>query len=319
MRYKNILDINDFTPTELEHLIERAHFFKKNWNDNFDILKNKRVGMLFDSSSLRTKVSFEVAVQKLGGISYFVDLNEVITEAGAPRESYEDIVDTLDRFVDIYVVRDYSRKILDVLKRAAFPPLINAFSVVGHPSQALADVAVIQEKRGDIKKLNITAVCKETGSGVIESFAYAIALLGGHLTLITPTGTFTGKNSDFIEVMRTFNGTYSVTSNVPETMAQADILYVDEWWFPGAKFLETPPPKGYVVDQEFLSGAKADLGILHCLPAHRGREVSGEVLDSNNSYIFDEAEYRLYSAMALLEYLAEGTDKEKPLFSKLVR
>lgn len=312
MKSKNILEISDLSVKDLKKCITRAIYFKKHWKKQFTILKHKRIGLLFDAVSLRTKVSFEVAIHKLGGFPYYVDIGtktdvdigSVTHEAGAPRESFEDIVDTMDRFVDAYVVRDYSQQILNVLKRKTFPPVINGFSVTGHPSQALADVSVITLKKGDLQKLTIAVLSPATGSGVIESFIYAVLLLGGAVHIITPTGTFKGKNVDFWETVAALPGRCSVTKYDATLIRKLDVLYVDEWWFPGADFLKKKPPKRYRADANFLHGAKKDLIILHCLPAHHNREISEEVITSERSIVFDEAEFRVYSAMALLEYLA---------------
>lgn len=306
MRKRNILEITDVTQKELTHLIKRAHYFSHHPRKSFRKLKGAHVGLLFDANSLRTKMSFEVAVYKMGGVPYFIPLQSVTHEDGAPRESAEDIIDTLDRFVDLYIVRDYSQKMLTVLRRKNDPPLFNGFSGVGHPSQALADLAVITHKIGDPSRLRVYAVCPATGSGVIESFAYAILMLGGSITLITPTGTFKGKNEDFQSRASALPGSLMVTKNV-STVKEADVLYVDEWWKNTPDFLETAkPPKKYRVDDTFLAGTKKDLIILHCLPAHHDREITKKVITSERSIVFDEAEFRLYSAMAWLEFMAKG-------------
>lgn len=305
MKKRNILEITDVSQKELKHLIKRAHFFSHYPRKSFRKLKGAHVGLLFDANSLRTKMSFEVAIYKMGGVPYFIPLQSVTHEDGATRESSEDIIDTLDRFVDLYIVRDYSQKMLTVLKLKNDPPLFNGFSGVGHPSQALADLSVITHKKGDPSRLRICAVCPADGSGVIESFAYAILMLGGKITLITPTGKFTGKNEDFQSQINTLPGTLTVTKNISAVM-EADVLYVDEWWKNTPDFLEkAKPPKKYRVDETFLIGTKKELIILHCLPAHHDREISEEVITSARSIVFDEAEFRLYSAMAWLEFMAK--------------
>jgi len=306
---KNILEVTDLIKKELEQLIKRTLYFQKNKKKTFSILKGKKIGLLFDSASLRTKFSFEIASHNLGGFPYFVPLKTITNENdGTEREIYEDIIDTLDRFVDCYVVRDYSRKVLSVLVRKDNPPLINGFSEVGHPSQALADISVIALKKRDLTKLNICAVCPSTGSGVIESFAYAILLLGGNITLITPTGKFKGKNKDFHQQTKKLKGKLTITKSPEEIVSKADVLYVDEWWENIPNFTRKKPPKKYQVTKEFLKKSKKDLIILHCLPAHHDREIAKDVFYSKKSIVFEEAEFRIYSAMALLEFLLK---KEK--------
>lgn len=305
MKKRNILEITDVSAREFRRLIARAIYFSRRPRKSFRTLKGAHVGLLFDANSLRTKMSFEVATYKMGGIPYFIPLQSVTHEDGAPRESREDIIDTLDRFVDLYIVRDYSQEVMRVLMRKNDPPVFNGFSGVGHPSQALADIAVITKQKGDIRTLNICAVCPATGSGVIESFAYAVLLLGGDITFITPTGKFTGKNSCFYKHVDSFPGRLTVEKGIA-AVQNADVLYVDEWWENTPNFLETAkPPVKYRVDEKFLKGTKDDLIIMHCLPAHHEREISSDVISSSRSIVFDEAEFRLYSAMAWLEFMAK--------------
>ncbi|MBI4895622.1 MAG: hypothetical protein HY831_03970 [Candidatus Aenigmarchaeota archaeon] len=305
MKERNIIEITDVSKKELEFLIKRVLFFKKNYKNRFSILKGKNVGLLLDSASLRTKLSFEIATFKLGGFPYFIPTRSITHELGKPREDFEDIIETLDKFLDIYIVRDYSRKLLTVLMRKNYPPFINGFSGTGHPSQALADVATIEMHRGNIKKLNIYAICPPNGSGVIESFVYAILLLGGDITLITPKGKITPKNNDFFKTIEKLEGHLNIVKHSNKLIKNADVLYVDEWWENDPKFLDKKPHKKYVVDKEFLKNSKKDMIILHCLPAHHEREISKEVFYSKNSVVFDEVEFRIYSAMALLEFLSK--------------
>lgn len=305
MRPKNIFEITDVTEVELEHLIKRTLYFSKNIHRRFTTLKHKRIGLLFDSNSLRTKLSFEVAVDKLGGYSYFVPIHSVTHEQDrTARECFEDIIDTMDRYVDAYVVRDYSREVLDVLARKNDPPIINGFSEVGHPSQALADVSVIMQKRGSLEDLHICAVGPAVGSGVIESFIYAVLMLGHDVTMITPTGTMKGKNKDFHQVVAKLKGNLTITKDTSSTK-KADVLYVDEWWENKPDFTKKKPPKAYRVDEDFVKGCKKDLLIMHCLPAHHDREIARSVIYSDRSIVFDEAEFRIYSAMAWLEYMRD--------------
>lgn len=304
MKKRNILEITDLSQKELLHLIGKTVYYSKNIHKNFNILKGKRIGLVFDSASLRTKVSFEIASHKLGAFPYYVQINTVTHEFDkTPRESFEDIVDSLDRFVDAYVVRDYSQNILNVLKRKNNPPVINGFSLTGHPSQALADISVLVSKGVNIKKANICAVLPSNGSGIIESFCYAVLMLQENITLITPNGKFEPKNKDFFANIKNMKGKLKITKEVHNTMKDCDVLYVDEFWTNKKNFIKDKIPKGYQVNSEFLKGHKKNLMIMHCLPAHHNREISEEVINSKNSIVFDEAEFRVYSAMALLEFL----------------
>ncbi len=305
----NIIDVHQFTQQEWTSLIQRAVECKEDKDQYKQVLSGKRVGLVFDSNSLRTKISFETAAYLLGADSYFVSVDTVTQERdGTPREIYEDIIETLDRMVDCYVLRDYSRKLYDVFIRKEYPPFINGLCEVGHPSQALADLGVLQWKKKKVEGLNYAGVCPVTGSGVIESYVYGVLLLGENVTLITPTGEFAGKNKDFDEQVKRLSkehgGTLSVTKDIASTVAAADVLYVDEWWENDPDFLKKKMGE-YKVDSTFLQGSKKDLSVLHCLPAHHGREIESDVIYGDQSLIFDQAEFRVYSAMSLLLYLFE--------------
>lgn len=310
MKSKNIIEVTDFDQKEWSKLIDNAILFKKNRHRRPRALKKKRIGLFFDSNSLRTKLSFETAIYLLGGDSYFVDIHSITHEKdGSKRETFEDIIDTADRMLDAYVIRDYSKKMLEIFKKKTYPPVINGFCEIGHPSQALADLSVLKWKKGNLRGLKYTGVCPEKGSGVMESFVYGVLLLGEDITLITETGKFIGKNKDFHEwvkkLSKQYGGHFSTTNKIKTTVKEADILYVDEWWENTPNFLKRNIGK-YKVDKKFLNDSKETLSILHCLPAHPGREITEEVMHSPQSLIFDEAEFRVYSAMSILYYLTKN-------------
>ena len=307
MKAKNLIEVTDFSQKEWRHLIDEAIEFKKKPHRKEKLLNHKRIGLVFDDNSLRTRLSFESATHLLGGTTYFIDVHSVTHEKdGTKRETFEDIVDTLDKMIDAYVVRDYSQQLFEVFKKKSSPPFINGFCGVGHPSQALADLSVLKWKKGSTKKLTYVGVCPSMGSGVMESFVYGVLLLGESVTLITETGTFRGRNQDFheqVSLLTERHGGHLILTKKPESiLAKADVLYVDEWWENKPNFLKRKVGK-YKVDKKFLKDSKKDLVILHCLPAHPGREIESEVMRSDQSLIFDQAEFRVYSAMALLSYL----------------
>jgi len=294
----NIQEVTDFSREQFEELVEKTLFFHKNKNKQFKTLKNKHIGLLFDAASLRTKLSFEIATNKLGGFPYYIPIDSVTHEKDKTlREDIADIIETLDRFIDVYVIRNYSQDFIKVLIKKENPPFINGFSIIGHPSQALADISVIKLNKKELK--NIYCICPSTGSGVIESFVYGVLLLGKDITIITPSGKFNPKNKDFYENIEKLKGKLTITNNID--ISKADILYVDEWWTNEKDFIKKIPK--IQVNQEFLKEAKKDLIILHCLPAHHDREIAKNIFYSQNSIVFEEAEFRIYSAMALLEFI----------------
>lgn len=308
LKKKNIVEVTDFSQKDWKWLIKETLAFYKDKYRKPKILKDKQIGLLFDSNSLRTRISFDTAINLLGGDSYFIDIKKLTHEEdGTKRETFEDIIDTADRMIDAYVLRDYSQKMLEVFKRKNDPPFINGFCQVGHPSQALADVGAILVHKKTTEGLMYAGVCPSTGSGVMESFVYAVLLLGQRITLITETGSFTGKNPDFdIQVkklQKQYNGSLSITADKHDILHEVDVLYVDEWWDNSPGYLDKDIGN-YRVDSTFLKGSKEDMVILHCMPAHPGREITNEVMRGPKSIIYDEAEFRVYSAMALFSYLA---------------
>src|SRR3989338_1024259 len=167
MKDKNLVEVTDFSEKEWRHLIDETIKFKKNPHRRKRLLKEKRIGLVFDDNSLRTRLSFEAATHLLGGTTYFIDVHSVTHEKdGTKRETIEDIVDSMDRMVDAYVLRDYSRQMFNVFIKKTSPPFINGFCATGHPSQALADLSVIKWKKGTNKNLIYAGVCPEAGSGV---------------------------------------------------------------------------------------------------------------------------------------------------------
>lgn len=309
MRAKNIIEVTDFSQKEWKQLIHDAVRWKLRPHRRRRRLKGRRVGLLFDANSLRTRLSFEAATHLLGGSTYTIDIETATHEKdGTRRETLEDIIDTLDTMIDVYVVRDYSRQLFEIIQRKPYPPFINGFCLTGHPSQALADLSVLQWKKGTVHGLNYVGVCPSQGSGVMESFVYGVLLLGERITLITETGEFHPKNADFYSrvegLVTAHGGSLSLTAEIEPAVHAADVLYVDEWWEHSPTYLERNIGK-YKVDARFLQGSKPKLSILHCLPAHPGREIGRSVMRSDQSLIFEEAEFRVYSAMALLSFVAQ--------------
>lgn len=309
MKAVNIIEVTDFSQKEWRRLINDAVRWKQHPRRRRKRLKDRRVGLLFDANSLRTRLSFEAATHLLGGSTYTIDIETATHEKdGTPRETLEDIIDTLDTMIDVYVIRDYSCQLFEIIKRKSYPPFINGFCLTGHPSQALADLSVLQWKKGTLHGLNYVGVCSSQGSGIMESFVYGVLLLGERVTLITETGELHPKNADFYSrvegLAAAHGGSLSVTAEIEPAVHAADVLYVDEWWEHSPTYLKRDIGK-YKVDERFLRGSKPELSILHCLPAHPGREIDASVMRSDQSLIFEEAEFRVYSAMALLSFVAQ--------------
>jgi len=300
----NLVSIKDLSKEELLNLVERTIYFSSKNKSNS--LSDKRVALLFSESSLRTKVAFEIASQMLGGAVVSLSLPNVTKEFdNTPREDILDIVKSLERWVDVIVVRDYTGKSLKILLENSKLPIIDGFCIKDHPTQTIADLSLIKNKFEDIKNLKVCFVGPSKGSAIMESFAYGAVMLGIKLTFLIAAKEYNPKNKDFFEIINKleekFCGKLEITDEKNVALNNAKVLYVDEWWENSQNFLKMKMGK-LKVDKEFLKEAPEDIKIMHYLPAHHEREISKEVLHSEKSIVFDQAEFRLYSAMASLEF-----------------
>ena len=302
---KNLLSISDIEKTTLSKIIDRAILFSS--KETFNKLKNKKIALLFSEVSLRTKISFEIAIQLLGGIAVSVSIPHLTKEFdGTPREDFLDILKSLEGWVDGFVIREYGGKYLEKTLKTSKLPVIDAFCGKNHPSQTIADLAIIKKKFGELKGIKICCICPPFGSGIMESFAYGGIIMGMDVRFLTPKGEYKPKNQDFInkitKLQKKYKGNFRILENKKDALRNAKILYVDEWWKNSPEFLKIQM-NGFKVDDNFLELVSKETKIMHYLPAHHEREISKEILHSNKSIAFEQAEFRLYSAMASLEYI----------------
>jgi ornithine carbamoyltransferase len=303
---RHFLDLLGITADEARWLIDQALKLKHDEKavERPPILAGRTLGLLFEKPSLRTRVSFEAAIARLGGNAIFLNGKDV---GLGVRETVVDFARVLSQYVDVLAARTFAHATVEELARDATIPVINALSDASHPCQALADLMTIEELRGPVAGQKIVFV--GDGNNVARSLAAAAALLGARFVLSAPAGYEfpPGYQSDF---RNRFPGVPLVVEPDPRiAVDEADIVYTDVWASMGQEH-EAEVRRGvfapYQVNKDLLARARSDAIFLHCLPAHRGEEVTSEVLDGPRSQIIPQAANRLYFQMALLVWLLGG-------------
>lgn len=304
MTGKDLLSIADLTKHDIENLISDAIRMKaQGWNT---ALKGKTLALLFEKPSLRTRVSFELAMRQLGGEVIYLSPQEV---GMGRRESTPDVAQVLGRYVDAIAARTFHHHTLETLAVHAGIPIINALSDEEHPCQALADLITIYEKKGILKGLKLTYI--GDGNNVAASLVMASVMLGIDVTISTPKGyNLTQRVQDLVDEFAEESGaSIKHVEDPEEAIASADVIYTDVWVSMGQ---EDEAQKRlhvfqkYQLNEKLLESAKADAIIMHPLPAHYGEEVTMGILDSERSVVFDQAENRLHAQKAVLAEMLGG-------------
>jgi ornithine carbamoyltransferase len=302
---KDLLTLADLSTDELWHILNVAQELKEEWQagGNDPILMGKTLGMIFQKPSLRTRVSFETAMLQLGGQALYLSPDEI--QLGK-RESVEDVARVLSRYVDGIMARVFGHK--DVLTLAAFSrvPVINGLSDYSHPCQGLADLFTILEKKGVLRGLKLAWV--GDGNNVLTSLLFGASKVGMDVSVATPRGY--DPPSEVVEQAFRFateSGSEIMVGNDPQAAVQgADVVYTDVWTSMGQEAekekrrLAFPP---YQVNAALVAKASPDVIAMHCLPAHRGDEITDEVADGPHSVLFDQAENRMHAQKGLLAVL----------------
>ncbi len=308
---KHFLAIADLTPAELVLYLDTAKKLKAEWRKrgNQPILKNKTLGMVFQKPSLRTRVSFDMAMLHLGGHALYLSPNEI---GLGRRESIADVSRVLSRYVDGIMARVFAHTHVVELAKFASVPVINGLSDQEHPCQALADVFTIIEHLGKLKGL-IVAFFGD-GNNVARSLMYACALGGARFVCASPRGHALDEAS--VESARQMGGEVSVTEDPVSAARDADVLYTDVWASMGqeeqaAQRAKIFPP--YQLNAALVAHAKPKSIVMHCLPAHRGAEITDEVADGSHSVLFDQAENRMHAQKAILAILMASPKPHQPL------
>lgn len=306
---RDLLSINSLSMQEIEGLIAHATGLKKKQKAGkpHQALRGKTLGMLFEKPSTRTRVSFEVGMLQLGGHTLYMSWKD--TQLGR-EESAEDTARVLSRYLDGMVIRTFSQSNVETFAHYATIPVINGLTNLLHPCQVLSDLMTIVEKKGDYQKLKISYI--GDGNNIANSWINASLRLGFNLHLACPKGyepyqQIVEKAKDNVPQQIKFS------SDPFEAAQDADIINTDTWVSMGQenelqKRMEAF--KNYQVNSSLLKIAKKDVLVMHCLPAHRGKEITDEVADGRHSIIFDQAENRLHMQKAILEMLLTEKSKE---------
>ena len=295
---KDLLSIADLNRKEIEHLIKQAWRMKKEGATR--LLSGRTLALLFEKPSLRTRVSFDLAMYQLGGHCIYLSPEEV---GLGKRESAADIARVLSRYVDGIAARTFSQETLRILADHASVPVINALSDLEHPCQALSDLLTIYEKKGRLPGLTLAFI--GDGNNVANSLLLCACLVGMNFHLASPPGyeikeEVLNQGKEFAALS---GSQIQLTNDSYEAAKDVDIIYTDVWVSMGQE-AEAKKRRlafsNYQVDNKLLSLAKGDVLFMHPLPAHHGEEISAELLDDPRSVVFDQAENRLHLQKALL-------------------
>jgi ornithine carbamoyltransferase len=302
---KDLLAISDLTPKDMETILKRSAVLKKMHRRGkpHAALKGKTLGMIFEKSSTRTRVSFEVGMFQLGGQALFLSSNDLQIGRGEP---IADTARTLSRYLDGIMIRTFAQSVVEELARHASIPVINGLSDLHHPCQALADLLTIQEKKGALKGLKLAYL--GDGNNVANSLIEACVKVGMHISIACPHGyePDTGvMRSAKREAVKT-GSELRIMNDPVKAVKDADAVYTDVWASMGQEAeqaVRVRAFKGYQLNAGLMKAASPKAIVMHCLPAHRGEEIAADVIDGPQSVVFDEAENRLHTQKAVLELL----------------
>ncbi len=299
MPKRDLISIFDLKKPEIDSLIKEAVKLKKEKRRSLP-LKGKTLAMLFEKSSTRTRVSFEVGMYQLGGAALYLNSGDIQLGRG---ETIQDTARTISRYVDGIMIRTFAHDNVVRLASAASVPVINGLSDLSHPCQILSDLLTVYEKKGDYKKLTYAYV--GDGNNVLNSWIEAAGLLGLNLRIVTPASHSPSKA--ILKKAMTMNQKFITLYNNPvDAVKDADIVYTDVWVSMGQEDLREAKLKdfsGLQINEALIKHARHDAIVMHCLPAHRGEEITSEVMDGRQSVVFDQAENRLHMQKAILKFL----------------
>jgi len=296
---KDLISIKDLSFAEINDIFNLAAKLKKNKLKFANMFKGKTLCLIFHKPSLRTRVSFEVGMTQLGGNSIYMKEDIGL----GLRETIADTAKTLSRYVDAIVLRTFGHNNVIELARQASVPVINGLSDLSHPCQGLADLFTIKEKLGKLKGAVLAYV--GDGNNVCHSLLYGASKLGMDMAIATPVG-YEPQVSIVSEAKRSageVGSSITLTNDPARAVKDADVIYTDVWASMGQESEKQERKKifaDFQVNKNLVKLAKKKVLIMHCLPAHRGEEITDEVIDSDNSIVFDQAENRLHAQKAIL-------------------
>jgi ornithine carbamoyltransferase len=300
---KHVLTDFDLSKKELMQILDKSAEIKATPIDYGDVMKNKTLVMLFELSSLRTRISFEIAMNQMGGNAIFYSI-----EGGSftRSETLADGVKNLSRYAEFLMVRVLQQQDMNRIGEAATVPVINGMTEMYHPCQNMADLLTIKEKKGKLNGLKIAYV-GDGGCNTANSTMIGCSSVGMEVTVVCPDNPKYSPSSGLLGKVKNFTGKdVKVTQDIEEGVKNSDVIYTDTWVSAGTDEekedrLNTFPP--YQVNMEVVNQAKSGCIVMHCLPAHRGYEITTEVMDSDQSVVFDQAENRMHAQKGLLYWL----------------
>lgn len=304
---KDLLKISDLSRQDIENILSLAVHVKKIPYKYSKLLKSESVVLYFNKPSTRTRISFETAIARLGGLPITVRADELQLGRG---ETIEDTAKVISRYARAFIVRTYKDEDIERFASAATIPVINALSDLHHPLQSLADIMTIQERFNDWHACKVAYV--GDGNNVAHSLIEAAALMGINLTLATPPEYQPCKVilTRAQAIAKRMNSHVTLIHEPIMAVAQADVVYTDTWFSMGTLEKEHAARakafKAYQVNEKLMQHAAKRAIFMHCLPDHRGEEVTASVIDGPQSVVFDQAENRLHTAQAVLIYYVKN-------------
>ena len=302
----DLVSTRDLGPQGVQAVLHLAELMKSRPSVFQRSLAGKQMVMFFEKPSLRTRLTFEAGMTSLGGSAMFVDQSQSRLDA---RESLSDIAHNLERWVDVIVLRTFAQETIEGMARYASIPVINALSDLEHPCQALADYFTLQERFGDLKKITLAYV--GDGNNMAHSLLLTCACLGSSIRIATPKGYSPNAQivADARKIAKETGARIELLTDTHAAVSGVDAIYTDAWASmgqeqeAGQRAAIFPP---YQVNRQLMAEAAPHAAFMHCLPAHRGEEVTNEVMDSENSVIFEQAENRLHVQKSILYLLLGG-------------
>ncbi len=306
MHKKDFVSLRDLSPADIRHFLDIACRVKAKPEAYSQALKGKTLAMIFEKPSLRTRVTFDVGMEELGGHAVYLSPAEISL---GKRESVHDVAKNLERMVQGIMIRTFAHQIVEQMALHARVPVINALTDFSHPCQAMADYLTMLEVKGRIGGLKVVYV--GDGNNVAHSLMFAGALLGAHVWIATPPGFEPSLDATAWARLccGATGGSFTLVHDPELAISDADVVYTDVWASMGQESetqLRAAIFRPYQVNAQLFGYAKQDAIFLHCLPAHRGAEVTDEVIDGPQSFVFQQAENRLHAQKAImLELMAE--------------
>jgi ornithine carbamoyltransferase len=299
----DLVSTRDLGPNGVEAVLHLAGIMKARPSEFRKVLSGKQMVMFFEKPSLRTRLTFEAGMASLGGAAHFVDQTQSRIDA---REKLSDVAHNLERWFDVIVLRTFAQATIEGVAEHASIPVVNALSDLEHPCQALADYFTLQERFGELKNISLAYV--GDGNNVAHSLILTCACLGSSIRIATPEGYEPDEEivADALEIASETGARIELLTDPFAAVEGVDAVYTDAWASMGQEHeaemrARIFPP--YQVNEELMAAAASHAVFMHCLPAHRGQEVTDAAMDSERSIIFDQAENRLHVQKAVLHLL----------------